>query len=70
MKIYKIVQSTLDDMYKIHITTKWFGVTVWTAFYCADCEYGPMDISWSSKEEAAAELARLTTVEKFIEIKD
>jgi len=70
MKVYTLVQSTLDDTYKIRITTKWFGVTVWSSFYCAEDEHGFTDISWRCKQEAVNTLKSLTSVERFIEVKE
>ena len=70
MKYYKLVQSNIDDSYKIHITTKWFGCTVWTSFYCQETEYGCFDVSWVSKKHAQKRIDLLEEVEIFHEVEN
>jgi hypothetical protein len=43
---------------------------VWSSFYCAEDEHGFTDISWRCKQEAVNTLKSLTSVERFIEVKE
>ena len=76
MKTYKLVQSTLDGSYKIIVTTKLFGVTVWNSFYKEPYEEISSEMRWHDRARAQAYLKELIAarplqrvIEKFIDVK-
>ena len=68
-KHYKLQQGT-SGWYKIHVTTKWFGCTVWASMYCEQSKYGCHDVSWSGKQNALDAIKRLEHVEVYKDVVD
>ena len=67
---YKIVQEEKVKMYKIHITTKIFGITIWTSFYCQQTSAGCYDMSWVGKQDAIDYMDSLSYEPKYKDIGD
>jgi inorganic pyrophosphatase len=68
-KHYKLQKGT-SGLYKIHVTTKWFGYTVWTSMYCYPSEYGCHDVSWTGKQDALDVIRRLQHKEVYKDVID
>lgn len=68
-KHYKLQQGT-SGWYKIHVTTKWFGYTVWTSMYCEQSEFSCHDISYAGKQDALDVIKKLELVEEYKDVVD
>ena len=77
MTLHTLEKSNLRDAWKIRITTKWFGITVWSAIYS---EYPPvrdstpLEVVYDNMGNAMSKLRTLQrnnriSTEKFIEVK-